>query len=510
MLAAVLAVLIVVAVVGTVNTARDYRSASQQAIQRQTAANAFLVNMLNAQSANRAYILLARGTDLQAWTQARSLYDSDLAVLRRVLAGEPELLESADAVDRTAQLWLREAIDLISLRRQGEIDQAVRRVDTGPAEDRFAAFRREQRALLARIEEKRLSDLARNDNNRELTLAGIATATLLALLMVGLVSRQVWRRVGAPIDRVGEGVSRVARGVLSDPVTINEDAVRELSGLADAFNTMQSEVREEREQVARSARREAAQRTERELWETVQRGLLPARLPAPHGLRLTARYRPSERALLLGGDFYDGKLLSDGRLALMVGDMAGHGAPAAAQAAGLRFGWRTLVSVNPDPAAVMAGLNTQMSSHEQRVDGVFASLIYLLLEPDGGVSFATAGHPSPLLLTRDGSREIRAEVTGPLLGVLDEARWPVTRAELPVGGTLFLYTDGLIEARRDTEVFGVERACEVLAREWNVALQLRVRRLIRAARRHEDDRLRDDVVVLAVERPAFPDLRSGA
>jgi serine phosphatase RsbU (regulator of sigma subunit) len=508
MLAAVLAVLIAVAVVGTINTARDYRSASQQAIQRQGAANAFLINMLNAQSANRAYILLARGTDLQAWNQARSRYDDDLAILRRVLSGEPGLLESADAVDRTAQLWTREAIELISLRRQGAIDEAVRRVDTGPAEERFVAFRNEQRGLLDRIEEKRLHDLADNDHNLRLTLGGIASATLLALLMVGLVSRQVWRRVGAPIDRVGEGVSRVARGVLSDPVTISDDAVIELAGLADAFNTMQSEVKEEREQVARSARREAAQRTERELWETVQQGLLPARLPAPHGLRLTARYRPSERALLLGGDFYDGKLLSDGRLALMVGDMAGHGAPAAAQAAGLRFGWRTLVSVNPDPAAVMAGLNTQMSSHEQRAEGIFASLIYLLLEPDGGVSFATAGHPSPLLLTRDGCREVRAGATGPLLGVLDDAQWPVTRTELPVGGTLFLFTDGLVEARHESDVFGVERACEVLAREWNVALQLRVRRLIRAARRHEDDRLRDDVVVLAVERPAVPEWRA--
>jgi serine phosphatase RsbU (regulator of sigma subunit) len=132
----------------------------------------------------------------------------------------------------------------------------------------------------------------------------------------------------------------------------------------------------------------------------------------------------------------------------------------------------------------------------------------MLLEPDGGVSFATAGHPSPLLLTREGCHEVPAEHTGPLLGVLDDAEWPVTRTELPVGGSLFLYTDGLVEARRDGEVFGVERACEVLAREWNVALQLRVRRLVRAARRHEDERLRDDVLVVAVERPAIPDWRA--
>ena len=78
--------------------------------------------------------------------------------------------------------------------------------------------------------------------------------------------------------------------------------------------------------MAAAARREAAQRTERELWETVQNGLLPARLPSVRGLKLAARYRPAERALLVGGDFYDAMTLPDGRLAVMVGDMAGHGA----------------------------------------------------------------------------------------------------------------------------------------------------------------------------------------
>ena len=64
-----------------------------------------------------------------------------------------------------------------------------------------------------------------------------------------------------------------------------------------------------------------------------------------------------------------------------------------------------------------------------------------------------------------------------------------------------LYTDGLIEARQGADLFGVERACAALAAERRSALQLRVERLIDAARRHEDQSLRDDVVVVAVERP---------
>jgi len=502
MLAAVLGVLIAVAIISTVNTARDYRDGSQEAFVRQRVANAYLINMLNAQSANRAYILLARGTDQQAWNQARDRYPDDLAALRRVLDGEPELLESADAVDRLAQLWFREAVELIRLRRTGQAEEAVLRVDTGRGEERFAAFRREQRQLLDKMEEARLDNLATNDRNRELTLVGIVGAALLALIMVAVVSRQVWRRVGVPIDLVGEGVARVARGHLSDPVPVNDDAVRELAGLADAFNRMQGEVLHEREAVAASARREAAQKTERELWETVQQGLLPARLPTARGFRMAAQYRPADRALLVGGDFYDVMLLPDGRLAAMVGDISGHGASAAAQAAGLRFGWRTLVSVDPDPGAVMAGLNAQMATHELRAEGIFASIVYVVIQPNGEMRFASAGHPPPFLLTPRVCAPLTPVKVGPLLGVLDRSEWFVTHAELPVGGTIVLYTDGLVEARRGADLFGDRRACAVLAGERRSALQLRVRRLIAAARRHEGASLHDDVAVLAIERPA--------
>jgi sigma-B regulation protein RsbU (phosphoserine phosphatase) len=182
--------------------------------------------------------------------------------------------------------------------------------------------------------------------------------------------------------------------------------------------------------------------------------------------------------------------------------MAGHGAQAAAQAAGLRFGWRTLVAVNPNPAAVLAALNVQMSNPDLRAEGLFASMVYVLIDPRGGISVAPAGHPAPLLLTADGCRIMEPSAVGPLLGIRDEADWPVSHGFLPPGGTLVLYTDGLVEARRGgSDVFGADRACLVLEAERRAALEARVERLIDAARRHDDEHLRDDVVVLAVERP---------
>lgn len=500
-LAVVLSVLIVVAILGMITTARDYRDGAQKALARQDAANALLIDLLSAQSANRAYILLAQGTDLRQYTNARDRYPNELARLRRVLGESPVLDQSAGAVDRTANLWFAEAVELIRLRRQGNAEEARRRINQGLSENRFNAFRAEHSRLLEEIDDVRVASLADSDRRRRLTFYAIVAAALLTLLMVVITSRQLWRRVGGPVALLSQGVGRVTRGRLTDPIPPSDDAVRELAELMEGFNLMQREVRQERDAVAAAARREAAQRTERDLWETVQHGLLPSRLPSVRGLKLAARYRPAERALLVGGDFYDAMTLPDGRLAVMVGDMAGHGASAAAQAAGLRFGWRTLVAVNPNPATVLAGLNAQMADPDGRAEGLFASILYMLVEPGGAIAFAPAGHPPPILLTDDECQPLEPIVGGPLLGVFDEAEWPVTHAALPPGGTLVLYTDGLIEARRGADTFGIERACEVLAAERRSALELRVARVIAAARRHEDQRLRDDVVIVAVERP---------
>lgn len=234
-LALVLGVLIIVAMLSTLSTARDYRDSSQQAIARQGAAQRVLVDMLNAQGANRAYIFLGRGSDRAAWNAARARIPANMTSLRRSLAGDPDLLSQADAVDRTIEMWLAEAVQLIGLRSRGEVDAARDRADTGVGEPRFESFRREHSGLLSSIEAERRADLRANDRRLQLTLVGIVVAALLALGMVAVVSRQVWRRVGGPINLVSDGVQRVTQGDLASPVPTNREAVRELVGLVDAF-----------------------------------------------------------------------------------------------------------------------------------------------------------------------------------------------------------------------------------------------------------------------------------
>jgi serine phosphatase RsbU (regulator of sigma subunit) len=368
------------------------------------------------------------------------------------------------------------------------------------AQDRFLAFRAAHGQLLAGVEEERVEAFRLTDRRRQLTVTGVAIAGLIALLVAALAARQLWRRVGGPVSAISAGVNRVTRGRLSDPVPTSRTAVRELAELVDGFNDMQRQVSQQREAIAAAARREAGQSTERRLWETVQAGLLPERLPSPVGLNVAARYQPAERALLLGGDFYDSVRLSDGRVALMVGDMAGHGAAAAARATGLRFAWRTLVSADPDPGVVIRALNAQATSPVERAEGLFASLLYAVVSANGMVEYAPAGHPPPVILSASGCEVHEPDAWGPLLGVVDHANWPVTRLRLDEGSTMVLFTDGLVEARAGADLFGTERVCELLAAERRSAIELRVERLVEAARRHRSSHLEDDIVVLAIER----------
>jgi serine phosphatase RsbU (regulator of sigma subunit)/CHASE3 domain sensor protein len=500
--AVMLAVLIGVAIAGMVVTAQEYRDGEQLAVARQSAANQLLIDLLNAETGNRGYTLTGRGDYLRPFTDARARYATDLTQLKSLLANEPGLGQRIDAADQAAKRWFQEAVDLVRLRRLGREREAIARINNGSARRLFGDFRSAQAAILDEVSRLRNHSVANADRRRTITLAAICAAAVLALAMIAIAARQLWRRVGGPAALLAEGVGRVASGEFTEPVPEAPTAVRELAELTEGFNEMQRQLIDERQAVAAAARREAAQQTERRLWETVQSGLMPSSLPSLAGLRVAARYQPAEPALLIGGDFYDAKLLRDGRLAVVVGDLAGHGAAAAARAAGLRFGWRTLLEVDPEPAAVVAALNAQAGGPEERVEGLFASMLYALIDPSGAVSYTAAGHPPPLLLVDDACTALNLGPGGPLLGVFDDAEWPVSHLEIPPGGTLVLYTDGLVEARRGLDLFGPERACAVLMDERRAALEARVERLIEAARRHDDKHLRDDVVVLAVERIA--------
>lgn len=200
--------------------------------------------------------------------------------------------------------------------------------------------------------------------------------------------------------------------------------------------------------------------TERaEIAETLQRELLPPLLPEVGGWTMAAMYRPAGEQNRAGGDFYDVFEGRDGWV-VVLGDVEGHGAEAAALTAMVRYTIRTAVMLDGDLQAALRILNEELCSRE---DARLCSVVCVSFGSSREASVVSAGHPLPLLVSRGTVREVG--LPGSLLGALEEPQWSPVRFEVERGEELVIYTDGVIEARRNGgERFGRERLGSLLSR----------------------------------------------
>jgi serine phosphatase RsbU (regulator of sigma subunit) len=179
----------------------------------------------------------------------------------------------------------------------------------------------------------------------------------------------------------------------------------------------------------------------------LQRTLLLERLPEVPGVALAARYLPSAQDVV-GGDWYDLVLLPSGRVALVLGDVAGHGLPAAAITAQLRHALRAHLLRDVGPAEALAALNELVV---RLLPDELATAVVAELDPGSGeVAIATAGH-LPVLRVGGGEAGYLDADRGPALGLLDTAGYRETRLRLGREELLMLYSDGLVE-RRDADL----------------------------------------------------------
>ncbi|MEV7415021.1 SpoIIE family protein phosphatase [Streptomyces sp. NPDC089919] len=190
---------------------------------------------------------------------------------------------------------------------------------------------------------------------------------------------------------------------------------------------------------------------------TLQRALLPSALAESPYVEVTHRYLPGSGSTEVGGDWYDVIGLPDGRVDLVVGDVMGHGVPAAASMGKLRLTARALAPHQAEPGDLLAELDA--CARESGIE--LATCLYLRYDPGTGAArIANAGHPPALLRHPDGRITALGADLGVPLGV-GGVPFRTTGAVLPDGATLALYTDGLVEARgRDIDT-GIEalRAC---------------------------------------------------
>ncbi|WP_406481481.1 SpoIIE family protein phosphatase [Streptomyces sp. NBC_01615] len=193
----------------------------------------------------------------------------------------------------------------------------------------------------------------------------------------------------------------------------------------------------------------------------LQEALLPHRLSAHPLVKTAGRYLPGTVGMDVGGDWYDVVKAGDG-LALVIGDVQGHGVQAAATMGQLRSAVRAFTLGDHSPDEVMSGTNQLLIDLDP---GQFASCCYVRVDPVTGVARAArAGHPQPLLRHPDGRTEVLDLPGGVVLGVDPRAQYPVTELQLEPDAVLALYTDGLVE-RPGTDIDeGVEILRAALAR----------------------------------------------
>jgi serine phosphatase RsbU (regulator of sigma subunit) len=231
---------------------------------------------------------------------------------------------------------------------------------------------------------------------------------------------------------------------------------------------------------------------------TLQRSLLPPRLPVVPGLTIAARFRAAGESSSVGGDFYDLFPVGDAWMAV-VGDVTGKGPAAAVITSLARYTMRTAAMYERSPGAVLGRLNDALAAEADR--GQLCTAVCARLEVANGSATATiacGGHPPPYLVRAAGGVEA-VGAPGVLLGAFGNGGWAESRVALEPGDLLVFYTDGVTDTLgADDERFGHERLEELLEGAAGVDADELASRVDEALQSFERGVQRDDVAVLVL------------
>ncbi len=213
------------------------------------------------------------------------------------------------------------------------------------------------------------------------------------------------------------------------------------------------------QQIAQAVRRAGLFEHEHRLAERLQRSLLPT-LPTVEGLDIASAYAPGTHMVNVGGDWYDIHVLDDETIGLTIGDVAGHGIAEATAMAQISAALRSIARrCGHRPPEVLAEVNDFLNAYHQ---GLMATACYATYNRRTRIlSYSRAGHPPPLLIGADGVGRYLDAALAPPLGPVPTVRYTQEEVEIVEGDVLVLYTDGLIERRREALDVGLERLTQL-------------------------------------------------
>ena len=235
---------------------------------------------------------------------------------------------------------------------------------------------------------------------------------------------------------------------------------------------------------------------ELQLAREIQQSLLPQQMPGVPGLRIEGTYLPMSA---VAGDFYDVVLREDGRVVLIVADVSGHGVPAALVAAMVKVAFAAEVERYDCPGAILGGINRALTGKFDRA--YVTACCTVISQSLRSITYSAAGHPPALLRRQDGRIE-RLDEGGTILTLLPAATYQTMEVSFDAGDQLLMFTDGLVEATRETdaEFFGDAMFTRVVSERPSSSTMSQS--VLRAHREWigEGAALSDDVTLLVVER----------
>ena len=443
---------------------------------------------VSAAASIRAYFLSGDAASLDTFTTER-IHSADIAGrLQGLLMSNRELLKQVGDVNAAGRAWRTEAINpLITLEQEGKTQEVIDGYRDGPSVPLFQKAADDLQKLRSGVRAAtRTADAREASTSRDVfrfTVAALVTA-LAALLVIRLVSR-FW--ISRPISQLARAIGAED----GDPAPIRATGALELAALAREVESLRTRLREELDLAVRT--REGLSQNAAVLMSLrTQLETSPDNLPS--GWAVSAQLVPATG--IVAGDCYDIDYIAEGRMSVIVVDVAGHGAGSAVVALRAKELLRAGIRTNDNPSAAVAWANEQLSDLEP---GLFVTAFVAIVNFTSGlVRFVNAGHPAALLA--DGVNTLELGPTGPLLGPF-EGEWTTREAILSSGQMLVCYTDGLVEVRDENrEEFGVDRLRAVLKENYGDDTDAIVKKTLAEVEAFVAGRADDDITLTIVAR----------
>ena len=404
--------------------------------------------LVDQETSERGYVITRDPEFLGTYDTGARRVDAAMVELRRLLGGHPGLLANVDRLEGRVSAWRQLGAEYeIAAVREGRFEEAVSLVESGSGRELFDQARTEVDELRRAV---RAEQAAVDDDIREirLTLSALSVVgSVSALVLLGLGGLFVYRWVTRPLRVLGDAVREVADGDLHRHIPA--PGPPELAQLGRDVEAMRRRILAEVDDASR-ARDALAQRGLVVL--SLSERLHPSASCLPPGVRAATRYSPAHG--VVAGDWCDVVALGPGRAAVVVVDVAGHGAEAGIFA--LRTKELTLAALDSGsaPGEAFSWVAARLGDTCERfLTGVIAEVD----DAAGTLRYANAGHP-PLLVVDGGMVQVLG-LTGSVVGPrLDGDRWDTVEVPLSPSAVVVAYSDGVLEARNaDGEEFGFDR-----------------------------------------------------